>query len=140
MTLTSTTTGSRQYSFYLVDNTHLHIIETDRSAFVAGDIYSAATGATFSAANLSNANYVFTAGGKSSGGAYAKGGFLASAGTGMGNTLKRLWQEENGQDLVEYALVAALIGLASVAALNGAATSLVTAFTNAAANMSSTST
>jgi pilus assembly protein Flp/PilA len=58
----------------------------------------------------------------------------------MGNTLKRLWHEEKGQDLVEYALVAALIGLASVAALNGAAASLVTAFTNAAANMSSTST
>ena len=82
LTLTSTTTGSRQYSFYLVDNTHLHIIETDRVAFVAGDIYSAATGASFTAANLTNANYVFTAGGKSSAGAYAKGGFLASAGTG----------------------------------------------------------
>jgi pilus assembly protein Flp/PilA len=58
----------------------------------------------------------------------------------MRNKLKRLWQEEEGQDLVEYALLVALIGLASVAALNGAAASLLAAFTNAAANMSSTST
>jgi pilus assembly protein Flp/PilA len=58
----------------------------------------------------------------------------------MGNTLKRLLHEEQGQDLVEYALVAALIGLASVVALNNVAGLVVTAFTNAAANMSSTST
>ena len=58
----------------------------------------------------------------------------------MGNTLKRLWQEEQGQDLVEYALVAALIGLASVVALNNVAGLVIAAFTNAAANMSSTST
>jgi len=82
LTLTSTTTGSRQYSFYLVDSTHLHIIETDRDAFVAGDIYSAATGTSFNTGNLSNVNYVFTSGGKSSAGARAEGGFLASAGTG----------------------------------------------------------
>ena len=58
----------------------------------------------------------------------------------MGNTLKRLWQEEKGQDLVEYALVAALIGLASIVALNNVAGKLIAAFANAAANMSSTST
>ena len=65
---------------------------------------------------------------------------MTSADTGMGNTLKRLWQEEVGQDLIEYALVAALIGLASVTALNNVAGQLIAAFTNAAANMSSTST
>jgi pilus assembly protein Flp/PilA len=58
----------------------------------------------------------------------------------MGNTLNRLWQEEEGQDMVEYALLAVLIGLASIAALNTVAGSLTAAFTNAAANMSSTST
>jgi pilus assembly protein Flp/PilA len=58
----------------------------------------------------------------------------------MGRVLKRLWQEEKGQDLVEYALVAALIGLASVAALNSTASLLINAFTNSAANMSSTTT
>lgn len=58
----------------------------------------------------------------------------------MRTTLKRLWQEEQGQDLVEYALVAALIALASVAALNSVANLLTTAFTNAVVNMSSTTT
>lgn len=60
--------------------------------------------------------------------------------TKMAATLKRLWQEENGQDLVEYALVASLIVLASVAALNKFAGTLTNAFTNSVANMSSTST
>ena len=58
----------------------------------------------------------------------------------MGITLKRLWHEEDGQDLVEYALVAALIGLASVVALHSVAGLVIAAFTNAAANVSSTST
>jgi pilus assembly protein Flp/PilA len=54
--------------------------------------------------------------------------------------LKRLWQEEQGQDLVEYALVAGLIALASIAALNNVAGLLVAAFANATSNMSSTTT
>jgi pilus assembly protein Flp/PilA len=52
--------------------------------------------------------------------------------------LKWLWREDEGQDLVEYALVVALIGLASVAAMNNVAGLVATAFTNAVANMSST--
>jgi pilus assembly protein Flp/PilA len=55
-------------------------------------------------------------------------------------TLKKLWDGEEGQDLVEYALVGALIGLASVAAMNTVAGLLGNAFANAVANMSSTST
>ena len=58
----------------------------------------------------------------------------------MRTTLKQLWAEEEGQDLVEYALVVALIGLASVAAMNNVAGLLDTAFSNAVANMSSTTT
>jgi pilus assembly protein Flp/PilA len=58
----------------------------------------------------------------------------------MRATLRRLWAEEEGQDLVEYALVVALIGLASVAAMNNVAGLLDNAFTNAVANMSSTTT
>ena len=54
--------------------------------------------------------------------------------------LKRLWQEEDGQDLVEYALVAALIGLDSVAALNTVASDIRNAFSNAVTSMSSTTT
>jgi pilus assembly protein Flp/PilA len=54
--------------------------------------------------------------------------------------LERLWNEETGQDLVEYTLVAALVTLSSVAALNSVANLLTTAFTNAVSNMSSTTT
>jgi pilus assembly protein Flp/PilA len=58
----------------------------------------------------------------------------------MRATLRRLWAEEHGQDLVEYALVVALVGLASIAAMNNVAGLLETAFSNAVANMSSTTT
>ena len=36
------------------------------------------------------------------------------------NLLRRLWDGESGQDLVEYALLAALIAVVTVAALQGA--------------------
>lgn len=46
----------------------------------------------------------------------------------------RIWTEclphESGQDLIEYAIVAALISLAAVASMNGVATLISTAFTN----------
>jgi pilus assembly protein Flp/PilA len=44
-------------------------------------------------------------------------------------TLKQLWADETGQDLVEYALVAALIGLGGVTAIKGLSTKIGTAFT-----------
>lgn len=56
----------------------------------------------------------------------------------MVTMLQWLWREDEGQDLVEYALVVALVGLASVAAMNNVAALLDTAFSNAVANMSST--
>ncbi|WP_263356067.1 Flp family type IVb pilin [Acidicapsa ligni] len=42
--------------------------------------------------------------------------------------LKRLMADESGQDLIEYALIAALVGLASVTALSGLATAITTEF------------
>ena len=42
--------------------------------------------------------------------------------------LKSLLTEESGQDLIEYALVAALVGLGSVAAMSGLANSIGNAF------------
>jgi pilus assembly protein Flp/PilA len=41
----------------------------------------------------------------------------------------KLMADESGQDLIEYALVAALVGLASVAALNGLAAAIGREFT-----------
>jgi len=46
--------------------------------------------------------------------------------------MRKLWiefaKEEEGQDLIEYTLVAALIGFAAVAGMNTLATNLNTAF------------
>ncbi len=46
----------------------------------------------------------------------------------MKQLLKNLMTEESGQDLIEYALVAALVGLGSVAAMNSLATSIASTF------------
>jgi pilus assembly protein Flp/PilA len=51
------------------------------------------------------------------------------------NLMKRLWNEEEGQDLVEYALLVVLISLAAVAAMKGLASGISDAFSNAAANL-----
>ena len=42
--------------------------------------------------------------------------------------LKNLVIEDSGQDLIEYALVAALVGLGAVASMKGLANSIGTAF------------
>ena len=54
----------------------------------------------------------------------------------MKNLLKRLWQEEEGQDLTEYALLLVLLSLAAIGALGTLATAINGVFTNAAANLS----
>jgi len=46
----------------------------------------------------------------------------------MKQILNNLISEESGQDLIEYALVAALVGLGSVAAMGSLANSISTAF------------
>jgi pilus assembly protein Flp/PilA len=54
----------------------------------------------------------------------------------MKNLLNRLWSEESGQDLVEYALLITLVSVACVAAMTGLATAIGTAFSTAATDMS----
>ena len=49
--------------------------------------------------------------------------------------LKNRFTEEEGQDLVEYALIIALIALACTAGLNGLATAIKGAFTNIGAEL-----
>jgi pilus assembly protein Flp/PilA len=46
----------------------------------------------------------------------------------MKKILKQLVADESGQDLIEYALVAALVGLGSVASMNGLASSIANTF------------
>jgi len=55
----------------------------------------------------------------------------------MKNMLRRLWQEEEGQDLVEYALLVVLIALGAVAAMKGLASAISDAFNNATQNLTS---
>ena len=49
--------------------------------------------------------------------------------------LTRLWKEEEGQDLVEYALLLVLMALAAVGSIGGLATAVNNVFSTAAANM-----
>ncbi|MBI2815365.1 MAG: Flp family type IVb pilin [Acidobacteria bacterium] len=56
----------------------------------------------------------------------------------MKQLLKRLWREQDGQDLTEYGLLLVLVSLAAVAGMNTLATAINTAFQNAATNLSST--
>jgi hypothetical protein len=88
ITLTSATTGSIQYAFYIVNttaaeqSTQLHVVEIDSKNYLAGDIYGGLTGASFTPATLTSGNYVFTVGGNSTAGAYAAGGVFVSSGAG----------------------------------------------------------
>jgi pilus assembly protein Flp/PilA len=52
--------------------------------------------------------------------------------------LGNLVQDESGQDLIEYALVAALIALGSVAAMNSLSSSISTAMETVGTRLTST--
>ena len=47
------------------------------------------------------------------------------------NILKRLWKEEEGQDLIEYVLLVALVGLGAAATFPAVATAIDQILTNA---------
>ena len=49
----------------------------------------------------------------------------------MKNILKRLWKEEEGQDLIEYVLLIALVALATAAAFPPIVTAISGVFTKA---------
>jgi Flp pilus assembly pilin Flp len=53
----------------------------------------------------------------------------------MKNLLKRLWFETDGQDLTEYALLLASVGLISITAMQGLANGISDAFSKAALNV-----
>jgi len=54
----------------------------------------------------------------------------------MNATLKRLWKEEEGQDLTEYALLMVLISLVAVASMQTLGTTVSNVFSNAAVILS----
>jgi len=51
--------------------------------------------------------------------------------------LKRLWREEQGQDLVEYGLLIVLVALVCITAMQGLATAISAAFVSATTSLSS---
>jgi len=82
LTLTSATTGQRQFAFYVIDGTRFHILETDSKAFLLGDAFAGLAGNSFGVADLPGPSYAFTTGGQSPTGAFTSGGTFASAGNG----------------------------------------------------------
>jgi pilus assembly protein Flp/PilA len=56
-------------------------------------------------------------------------------GKSMINHLKRLWKEEEGQDVVEYALLLVLISLIAILSMKAVGTAVSNVFSNAAANL-----
>ena len=55
----------------------------------------------------------------------------------MRKLLWRLWREEAGQDLTEYALLMVLIALAAVASMKTLANAISNVYSNAAVNLGS---
>ena len=49
--------------------------------------------------------------------------------------LERLWKEEDGQDLIEYALLIVLMSLAAIGSIGGLATAVNNVFASGAANL-----
>jgi len=54
----------------------------------------------------------------------------------MKNLFKRLWKEEEAQDLTEYGLLLVLIALAAVTAMGKLASAISTVFVNASTSLS----
>jgi Flp pilus assembly pilin Flp len=61
--------------------------------------------------------------------------FKTSLEENMKHLLVRLWKDESGQDTTEYALLLALIAVASIAAMNSIATAIQTVFGAAATDL-----
>jgi pilus assembly protein Flp/PilA len=53
------------------------------------------------------------------------------------NMLRNLQSDESGQDLIEYALIAGLIGLAAVVAMSGLASAINAAFVSVSSTLTS---
>jgi pilus assembly protein Flp/PilA len=56
----------------------------------------------------------------------------------MKNLMIRLWKEEEGQDLTEYALLLVLLSLAAIATLGTLASAINSVFNQAAGNLAAT--
>jgi hypothetical protein len=84
-------TGTLTFAFYIVDATHLKLVEIDAAPVLAGDAFSAPSTITL---NTLNGSYAFTVGGAETAGPYAAGGVFTASGTG---TIKGGVQDLNEQ-------------------------------------------
>jgi pilus assembly protein Flp/PilA len=57
----------------------------------------------------------------------------------MTELLTRLWQEEEGQDLTEYALLLVLISLVAIVSMKALGTAISSVFTNACSGLTTAS-
>jgi pilus assembly protein Flp/PilA len=55
----------------------------------------------------------------------------------MTNLLQRLWKEEEGQDLIEYALLIALVALAATVGMGSLASAINTEFQTLGSDLTS---
>ena len=53
----------------------------------------------------------------------------------MKQIIKKLWQEEEGQDLTDYALLLVLVALVAIATMQTLGSTISTVFANAASNL-----
>ncbi|HTC63219.1 MAG TPA: hypothetical protein VK709_10285 [Candidatus Saccharimonadales bacterium] len=56
----------------------------------------------------------------------------------MKNLFNRLWKEELGQDLTEYALLLVLVALAAIASMKTLATAIASVYSTAATDLAVT--
>jgi hypothetical protein len=84
-TSAATSVRSAEFAFYMVDSTHLKLVEIDSNAVLSGDVYAAPNTprGSYSLASFSG-HYAFTLGGAdlNSGNAYAQGGVVTADGSG----------------------------------------------------------
>lgn len=81
LTLTSTPTGTLSFAFYIVDQTHLKLVEMDKTPVLAGDFFSAPNSVTL-ASLTAKTTFAFSVSGTVTGGAYGAAGAFTSNGTG----------------------------------------------------------
>ncbi len=104
----TTTLGTVNFAFYIVDANHLKLVEIDSMAMLAGDAYRQQ--GAFSNASV-NGSYAFTLGGTSSNGAFVAGGIFSANGS---STITGGVEDVNNDGIVAQSL--ALSGNYSVAA------------------------
>jgi len=68
------------FAFYMVDATHLKLVESDALNHLAGDFFSAPNKNGTYSGSLFNGNYVFTTGGESTNGPYSSAGVFTASG------------------------------------------------------------